>query len=90
MNLTLWLLAGSFAGWAGIRFFRANAARGLLTSMLIGVCGAYFGGSVLTPMLGDDSALLPDVVNPIALLMAIACSAVYLTVGEIISRRFSV
>ena len=30
MNLMLWLLAGGFAGWAGFRFFRANAARGLL------------------------------------------------------------
>ncbi len=89
MNLMLWLLAGGFAGWAGFRFFRANAARGLLMSMLIGTCGAYFGGSVLAPMLGD-STLLPDAINPIALLMAIACAAVCLTVGDMIARRFSV
>jgi hypothetical protein len=41
MNLMLWLVAGGFAGWVGFRFIGANAGRGLLMSMVIGVCGAY-------------------------------------------------
>jgi uncharacterized membrane protein YeaQ/YmgE (transglycosylase-associated protein family) len=89
MNLILWLLAGGFAGWIGFRFIRANVSRGLLTSMVIGVCGAYVGGSVLAPMLGDTVPLL-DVFSPVALIMALACAAVCLTVGDMIFRRFHV
>lgn len=53
MNHILWLVAGGFAGWAGFRFIGANAGRGLFTSMVIGIAGAFLGGSVLAPMLGD-------------------------------------
>lgn len=86
MNFVLWLLAGGFAGWVGFRFIGANAGRGLLMSMAIGICGAYFGGSILAPMLGD-TATMPDAVSPMALIMAIACAAVCLTVGDMLFRR---
>ena len=89
MNLILWLLAGGVAGWVGFRFIGANASRGLLTSMVIGICGAYFGGSVLAPMLGDTAPIL-DAFSPMALIMALACAAVCLTVGDMIFRRFVV
>jgi uncharacterized membrane protein YeaQ/YmgE (transglycosylase-associated protein family) len=89
MNLMLWLVAGGFAGWVGFRFIGANASRGLLMSMVIGVCGAYLGGSVLAPMFGD-SAAVPDAFSPVALIMALACAGVSLTVGDMIFRRFFV
>ncbi len=89
MNFMLWLAAGGFAGWVGFRFIGANADRGLLTSMVIGIGGALLGGSVLAPMLGDTE-LLPDAFSPVALIMALACPAVCLTIGDMIFRRFVV
>lgn len=89
MNLMLWLIAGGLAGWVGFRYIHANASRGLLTSMLIGTFGAYLGGGMLAPML-DDSVLLPDAFSPLALIMAVACAAVFLTICDMIFRRFSV
>jgi len=89
MNLALWLLAGGFAGWVGFRLIGANASRGLLMSMVIGICGAYLGGGVLAPMLGD-TVTLSDAFSPVALIMALACAAVCLTVGDMIFRRFIV
>jgi uncharacterized membrane protein YeaQ/YmgE (transglycosylase-associated protein family) len=89
MNVILWLLAGGFAGWVAIRFMRANAYRGVLASIAIGIFGGYFGGSVLTPMLGDTSAM-PDAINPVALIMALASAAVCLTVSDMVYRRFHV
>ncbi len=89
MNLMLWLAAGGFAGWIGFRFIGANARRGLLTSMVIGIFGACLGGSVIAPMLGDPEPLL-DVFDPVALIMALACAAACLTIGDMISRRFLV
>lgn len=89
MNLILWLLAGGFAGWVGFRFIGANVSRGLFMSMVIGICGAYLGGSVLAPMLGDTVSL-SDAFSPVALIMALAGAAVCLTVGDMIFRRFFV
>ncbi len=89
MNLALWLLAGGFAGWVGFRFIHANASRGLPVSMAIGVCGAYLGGSVLAPMLGETAPMM-DAISPVALIMAAACAAVCLTVSDMILRRFLV
>lgn len=89
MNVALWLLAGGFAGWVGFRVLGANADRGLLASMVIGMCGSYFGGSVLAPMIGD-TATMPEAISVIALIMALAFAAVCLTVGDMIHRRFNV
>lgn len=89
MNVVLWILAGGFAGWVAFRYIGANALRGLMTSVVIGVCGAYFGGSVLEPLLGEAGAVA-DTINPIALMMALASAAVCLTVGDMVSRRFNV
>lgn len=89
MIFILWLLAGGFAGWISFRFIGANASRGLFTSMAIGVCGAYLGGGVLAPML-DDSGSLSDAFTPVALVVALACAAMCLTIGDMIFRRFRV
>jgi len=86
MNFILWLLAGGFAGWVGFRFIGANASRGLIASMAIGMGGAILGGSVLAPMLGDTEPLSETFI-PVALIMALGCAAVCLTIGDMISRR---
>lgn len=89
MDVVLWVLAGAFAGWVGYKFVGANPRRGLMMSLVIGVCGGLFGGSVLTPMLGD-AAPMADAISPIALLIALATAAVCLTIGDLVSRRFNV
>ena len=87
--MILWILAGGFAGWAGFKFIGANKYRGMVVSVLIGACGGYFGGNVLSPLMGE-SAALPDAVDPIALVMALGSAAVCLTIGDLIARRFNV
>lgn len=89
METVLWMLAGAFAGWVGFKFIGANPSRGLMVSLMIGVCGGFFGGSVLAPMLGD-AVHMPDAISPIALLIALATAAVCLTIGDMIARRFNV
>lgn len=88
-SYVLWLAAGGFAGWVGFRFIGANVSRGLLTSMVIGVCGAYLGGSALAPLLGD-AVPMTDAFCPLAPIMALACAAGCLTVGDMIFRQFIV
>lgn len=89
MNILMWVLAGGFAGWVGFKYIHANASRGLMTSLAIGICGGYFGGSVLAPMLSEAPSM-PDALSPGALLMAISSAAVCLTIAEMIWRRFAI
>ena len=89
MNVVMWVLAGGFAGWVAFKFIGANKYRGMMASLAIGICGGYFGGSVLAPLL-SDSAPMPDAISPIALVMALASAAVCLTIGDMIARRFNV
>jgi uncharacterized membrane protein YeaQ/YmgE (transglycosylase-associated protein family) len=89
MNVVIWVLAGGFAGWVAFKFIGANEYRGMIMSMVIGICGGYFGGSVLAPLL-SDSVPVHDAISPIALVMALASAAVCLTIGDMISRRFNV
>lgn len=89
MEVVLWILAGTFAGWVGFKFIGANPRRGVMVSLVIGACGGLFGGSVLAPVIGD-AAYMPDAISPIALLIALATAAVCLTIGDLIGRRFNV
>jgi len=89
MNIFLWILAGGFAGWVAFKFVGANAFRGMPTSLVIGMCGGFLGGSVLAPILGETTPM-PDAISPFALVMALATAAICLTIGDMISRRFNV
>ena len=89
MNILMWILAGGFAGWIGFNYIRANAYRGVMISIVIGMIGGYVGGNVLTPLLGE-TASMPDAINPVALLMALASATACLTIGDMIWRRFDI
>ena len=89
MDALLWAVAGALSGWVGFKFVGANAQRGLRVSVAIGVIGAFCGGYLLAPMMGD-SAAMADAFNPGTLLVVLASSAVCLTVSDMVWRRFAV
>lgn len=89
MDILVWGLAGGFAGWVAIRYIGANEFRGMIISIIIGMCGGCFGGSVLAPLLGESTPM-PDAFNLFALVMALASAAVFLTVSDLISKRFGI
>lgn len=89
MNTLLWLSAGGFVGWAAFKFIGANEARGMMISIIIGVVGAFIGGGMLAPMLGETLPL-PDEISEFALVMAVASAAACLTIGDMVSKRFDI
>lgn len=89
MDVVLWMLAGGFAGWVAFKFIGANARRGMVISLVIGIAGGLAGGNVLAPMLGE-TAPMPDAISLFALLMALASATACLTIGDMISRRFDI
>ena len=89
MDVATWILAGGIIGWIGFSFFKFNAARGMIISVVIGVAGAILGGDLLAPLL---SAAMPSPgdFNPLSLFTAVASAAGCLIIGDMVYSRFGV
>jgi uncharacterized membrane protein YeaQ/YmgE (transglycosylase-associated protein family) len=88
MNIMLWIVAGGLLGWAGFAIVRANRARGLVVSIIIGIAGAFFGGDVLAPLLG--AVEIQNVLNLFSLVVALATATAFLVISNLLSRRYQV
>ncbi|HZM47202.1 MAG TPA: hypothetical protein VFC14_20455 [Burkholderiales bacterium] len=87
-NIILWVIAGGAAGWIGYSFMKLNEKRGLIISIVIGMCGGYFGGKLVAPMIGAGVAVNPDDFSPFPLFMALASAAAVLVISSMIHKRF--
>jgi uncharacterized membrane protein YeaQ/YmgE (transglycosylase-associated protein family) len=89
MNIAMWVLAGGLLGWLGYAHLKANQARGMIFSIIIGMVGGFFGGNVLAPMLGAVTDT-PNIFSPFALFVAAASAAACLAVSSMLSKRYGV
>jgi uncharacterized membrane protein YeaQ/YmgE (transglycosylase-associated protein family) len=89
MNIAMWVLAGGALGWIGFAYMRANEERGMTISVIIGMLGGFFGGTVLAPMLGAPTET-PNDFSMYSLVIAIASAAACLAIGNLASKRFGV
>lgn len=89
MNIAMWILAGGIMGWIGYAALNANAERGLVVSIIIGMVGGFLGGNVLAPMFGAAAAS-PGDFSPFALFVAAASAAGCLAISNMIHNRYGV
>lgn len=89
MNIAIWVVAGGILGWVGYSALKINEGRGRVISVIIGVVGGFFGGSVLAPMLGAVTDA-QNSFNLFSLIVAMASAAGCLAVGNLISNRYGV
>jgi uncharacterized membrane protein YeaQ/YmgE (transglycosylase-associated protein family) len=89
MNTVIWLVAGGVLAWLAFSYFDFNRNRGLMIALVIGALGAYFGGSVIAPMMGQSAGGASGVV-PFALVIAAATAAAFVVVGDMVYERFGV
>jgi len=89
VNVAMWVLGGSLAGWVGFSPLGFNPKRGLLVSIVIGAIGGLVGGALLTPLLSPIPVNSEDF-NPLAFVAAIALAVASLTVADMIHRRFGI
>ena len=89
MNIAMWVLAGGALGWIGFAYMRANEERGMTISVIIGMLGGFFGGTVLAPMLGAPTET-PNDFSMYSLVIAIASAAACLAIGNLASKRLGV
>ena len=85
MNLVIWILCGAILGWIFFSMLRTNVQWGLVMSIVIGVVGGFFGGNVLSPMLGAVTDR-PNDFSLISMTLALASAAVFLLVSDQVSK----
>ena len=89
MNFAMWILAGGVVGWIGSKVLKVNEYGGMIIPVTIGVLGGLFGGNVLAPMLGAATET-PNDFSLFSLVVALACAAGCLAIGNLISSRYGV
>ena len=89
MNVVLWLLGGTALAWLAFSRFNYNRQRGLVLALLVGAAGAYFGGSVVAPLLGSAADGTGDF-RPLAFVVATLCAAGGLLISDMLYERFGV
>ena len=85
MNVVIWILCGAILGWIFFSMLRTNVQWGLVMSIVIGVVGGFFGGNVLSPMLGAVTDR-PNDFSLISMTLALASAAVFLLVSDQVSK----
>ena len=88
MNTFVWILAGAALAWLAMSYFEMNRSRGLVIALVIGISGAYFGGSIIAPLLGQGGD--PGQFRPFATVVAAACAGAFVVVGDMVYERYGV
>jgi uncharacterized membrane protein YeaQ/YmgE (transglycosylase-associated protein family) len=89
MNIAIWILAGGVLGWASFALLKANEQGEKVSAILVGMFGGFFGGNVLAPMLGAV-ADTPNDFSAFSLTIALLSATAFLTISNLLSRRFGV
>ena len=89
MNTIVWILTGAALAWLAFTYLDFNRSRGLIMVIVIGALGAYFGGSVIAPLLGHTPGASGELM-PFALVVAAASASALLYIGDAVYERFGV
>jgi uncharacterized membrane protein YeaQ/YmgE (transglycosylase-associated protein family) len=89
VNTIVWILAGGALAWLAFAFFNLNRERGLFIALIIGAMGAYFGGTIIAPALGQTMPAGSSI-GALALAIAAATAAACVFVGDMMYERFGV
>lgn len=86
MNIIVWILAGAALAWVSFRYLGMNRTRGVVFTLLLGIAGGYFGGSVVAPLLGHP--MVGSEFRPFAALVAAATAGAFLVVSDMVHEQF--
>lgn len=55
INLLVWLIVGGIIGWLASLVMRTDAQQGILLNVIVGIVGAFLGGLLIAPLLGQGT-----------------------------------
>lgn len=55
INFIIWLIVGGIIGWLASMVMRTDAQQGVLLNIIVGIIGAFLGGLLIAPLLGQGT-----------------------------------
>jgi uncharacterized membrane protein YeaQ/YmgE (transglycosylase-associated protein family) len=55
MNFIIWLIIGGVIGWLASLVMKTDAQQGILLNIIVGIVGAFLGGLLISPLLGEGT-----------------------------------
>lgn len=87
IDLLLWLIVGSVAGWISSRvMMKTRRGESSASDVFVGIAGAVLGGGLIPARIGMHRAAQPELFSPGALLVAVVSAIVLLIVVNVVCR----
>jgi uncharacterized membrane protein YeaQ/YmgE (transglycosylase-associated protein family) len=85
MNLLLWIVLGGVIGWLASKVMNTDQNQGIILNIVVGIVGAFVGGLLITPLLGESTINQSNFSLP-GLLVSFLGAVVLLAVVNLIRR----
>ncbi len=87
MNIIAWVVLGLIAGAIGKAIYPGHQGGGILATMLLGICGAFIGGSLATFFTTGKLALTASALSIPGIAVAVLGAIVAIFLWGLITRR---
>lgn len=87
MNIIAWIILGLLAGAIAKLIYPGRQGGGILTTMLLGIIGAFIGGSILTLLETGTLQLTAASLSIPGLIVAIIGAMIAIFIWESLNRR---
>lgn len=86
MNIIVWLVVGGVIGWLASVLMKTDSQQGLLMNVVVGIVGAFIGGYLIGPLVGDSGTINAQDFSVASLVVSLL-GAVILLAGVKLLRR---
>jgi uncharacterized membrane protein YeaQ/YmgE (transglycosylase-associated protein family) len=87
MNILAWIILGLLAGAIAKAIYPGRQGGGILTTMLLGIIGAFLGGTIMTVLQTGSLQLTAASLSIPGLIVAILGAMVAIFIWESFARR---
>ncbi|WP_416666140.1 GlsB/YeaQ/YmgE family stress response membrane protein [Egbenema bharatensis] len=87
MNILAWIILGLLAGAIAKAIYPGRQGGGILTTMLLGIIGAFIGGTIMTVLQTGSLQLTAASLSIPGLIVAILGAMVAIFIWESFARR---
>ena len=85
-NLIAWAVLGILAGAIAKAIYPGHQGGGILKTMLLGIVGAFLGGTLVTLLTTGKLALTGSIFNPVAFAVAVLGAMLAIFLWELMTK----
>jgi uncharacterized membrane protein YeaQ/YmgE (transglycosylase-associated protein family) len=85
MNFIIWIVVGGVIGWVASLIMKTDGQQGIVLNVVVGIVGAFLGGLLLSPLVGEGTINQSDF-SVGGLLVSLAGAIILLAIVRLIRR----